>query len=238
MKTVAWLVFFASIFGMVCWVLYGPKSARIRGSEEKARVMLAAMEADRYITSKVIKPALWKAYGDDKFVVEGMSSSFGARNVFNKIQKSYPDYHFKHACFDPRNRRNLADESEKEVLRHFSEDSSLKEWSGVLVVQGEERFAVAKPIYHETRCAKCHGNPADAPEEMVEVYGTEYGYGRKEGDLVGALVVSVPLELAVSTDIEALLQVIIGIALIAVPFLLGMSLRARFSASSDASHRG
>jgi len=41
---------------------------------------------------------------------------------------------------------------------------------------------------------KCHGRPQDAPQQIRQIYGTKYGYNRKPNELIGALVVSIPLQ--------------------------------------------
>jgi hypothetical protein len=196
--------------------------SRRRIAEDRAYVLLTAMEADRHVTSKIIKPALWEEFGKETFVVEAMSSSFGARNVFNRIREQYPDYHFKHSCFDPRNRRNLADAAELEVLNVFLQHTELEEWSGVQVIQDEERWVVAKPIFHKTRCAGCHGNPSDAPQDILETYGSEYAFGRKDGDLIGALLVSVPLQTATGHAPSPWIPQALGASLIVFPFLFAL----------------
>jgi len=193
-RPVLWIGLLSSL-AAAYFVCYRLQARYVRTtSEEKARLLLTAMEADRYVTSKVIKPALWKAYGHDKFVVEAMSSSFGARNVFNRICETYPEYHFKHACLDPRNRRNLATGYEREIIAYFRRKPHATEWSGVMTIEGERRVVVAKPIISKPQCLKCHGRPQDAPQQIRQIYGTKYGYNRKPNELIGALVVSIPLQ--------------------------------------------
>ncbi|MBN1592006.1 MAG: DUF3365 domain-containing protein [Candidatus Coatesbacteria bacterium] len=233
-RSTAWIVLIASLIGVYLIHFWMERFAAEEICEQRARLILTAMEADRYITSSVIKPALWKEFGDDRFVIEAMSSSFGARNVFNRIRESYPAFSFKHACLDPRNRRNLATDQEKEIIAQFARDPELTLWDGVMKHTGERRSYIATPVRITDQCLKCHGEPEEAPENIQEIYGTEYGYSKKPGELIGALIVSVPLELANNFGIETYGFLGALLCLVLAPFII--ALRSRETPSDEASH--
>ena len=158
---------------------------------DKARLLLTTMEASRNFTSKVIKPALFQAL-PGRFIVEGMSSSFGARNIFDRIRKTYPQYYFKHAAAHPRNPINQADEFEMGIIDKFAKNPVLKEWHGYRNIGEEKLYSIMKPIVAEQRCMRCHSDPAMAPRELLDRYGDKRGFGRSVGDIIGTLTVSVP----------------------------------------------
>lgn len=54
------------------------------------------------------------------------------------------------------------------------------------------QFRYAKTIYHKASCIACHGDPANAPEDLIKRYGSERGFGFKEGDVAGVISVSIP----------------------------------------------
>ena len=158
---------------------------------EDARFLLNTMEASRSFTGKVLKPALYKEL-PGKFVVEGMSSSFGARNIFERIKKKYPEYYFKQAAPHPRNILNLADDFETNIIRYFNNNPQKKEWYGYRGKDNGKDFIIMKPILAEERCMKCHSEPEKAPKEVIERYGDKAAFGMTVGDVVAALTVSVP----------------------------------------------
>jgi HAMP domain-containing protein len=149
------------------------------------------MESSRSFTSKVIKPALYKAL-PDRFITEGMSSSFGARNIFERIRKSYPQYYFKHAAPYPRNLMNQADDFEMSIIQKFNNDPGLKEWQGYRTKGDAKEYSIMKPIVAKERCMRCHSDPAKAPQELLDRYGNINGFGRSVGEVIGTLTVSVP----------------------------------------------
>lgn len=163
---------------------------------DKARLLLTTMESSRSFTSKVIKPALYKAM-PGRFITEGMSSSFGARNIFERIRKTYPQYYFKHAAPHPRNPINQADAFELSIIKKFSDDPDLKEWKGYRTRGEEEEYSIMKPIVAEQRCMRCHSDPALAPRELLDRYGDKNGFDRSVGEVIGTLTISVPVSVVI-----------------------------------------
>ncbi len=163
---------------------------------DKARLLLTTMEASRSFTSKVIKPALYKEL-PGRFVTEGMSSSFGARNIFERIHKTYPQYYFKHAAPYPRNLINQADDFEMGIIEQFNNNPDMKEWQGYRVKGDQQEYSIMKPIVAKDRCMRCHGDPAKAPKELLDRYGNENGFHRSVGEVIGTLTVSVPSSIVI-----------------------------------------
>jgi HAMP domain-containing protein len=158
---------------------------------DKARLLLTTMEASRSFTSNVIKPVLYKEL-PGRFVTEGMSSSFGARNIFERIHKTYPQYYFKHAARYPRNLINQADEFEMSIIEKFTDNADLEEWEGYRNKGDEKEYCIMKPIVAKAKCMLCHSDPAKAPKELLDRYGNENGFNRSVGEVLGTLTVSVP----------------------------------------------
>jgi HAMP domain-containing protein len=168
------------------------KNGAVKQAASNARLLLATIEASRTSTQTVIKPALYKEL-PDRFIVEGMSSSYVARSIFEKVKEKYPAYYFKHASQNPRNKLNLADEFENELLdKTFKPNPQVKEWQGFRTLRGKKDFVIMKPIVADESCMKCHSVPENAPRELIERYGNVAGFGMAVGDIIGALSISVP----------------------------------------------
>jgi HAMP domain-containing protein/DNA-directed RNA polymerase subunit RPC12/RpoP len=183
---------------------------------DKARLLLTTMESSRSFTSKVIKPALYKAL-PGRFIAEGMSSSFGARNIFERIRKSYPQYYFKHAAPHPRNLMNQADDFEMSIIQKFSIDPGLKEWQGYRTKGDAKEYTIMKPIVAKERCMRCHSDPAKAPQELLDRYGNKNGFGRSVGEVIGTLTVSVPASVVMEKARE---NTMIFIGMVVIFFVL------------------
>ncbi len=58
---------------------------------------------------------------------------------------------------------------------------------------------IMKPIVAKERCMICHSTPEKAPSELIERYGKKNGFGRKVGEVIGTLTVSVPASVVMDT---------------------------------------
>lgn len=87
-----------------------------------------------------------------------------------------------------RNRENAPDKFERHAIKVFKDDKDIKyndEFDG-----GYYRYA--QPIFVKESCLKCHGDPADAPPEVIEKYGDIQAFGYKVGDVRGIISVKLP----------------------------------------------
>src|SRR5436190_531378 len=156
------------------------------------------VESTRSYVGDVMRPKVRAA--TDHFVPEAESATVVARGVFDRFAARHGDFRFKEASDNPLNEANRADRFEAELLSKLRADRSIKQLTtftgqvcgGPDRSRDEEWFVSAKPIVADASCLRCHDTPAVAPPEIVARYGTEHGYGWKDGDVVAALTVRVP----------------------------------------------
>lgn len=109
---------------------------------------------------------------------------------------------------------NKPDDFENKAIAAFKNDNNLKYTDGY---QGGS-YRYARPIFVKEGCLKCHGNPEDAPPEVIEKYGSDKAFGYKVGDVRGIVSVKLP-----SISWQGLLPILsnpIAIALLIFAFLL------------------
>ena len=53
---------------------------------------------------------------------------------------------------------------------------------------------MARPVWFTRDCMRCHGNPEDAPAVLLDMYGSERGFGKAPGDMAGLDIISVAME--------------------------------------------
>ncbi len=89
---------------------------------------------------------------------------------------------------DYRQAANKPDAFELRAIQTFKADPGLK------FVQSYEKgiYRYARPIFVKKGCLKCHGNPDDAPAEVLRKYGDEKAFGYKVGDIRGIVSVKIP----------------------------------------------
>ena len=113
-----------------------------------------------------------------------------------------------------RNPANAPDGFEKTSLQIFKNDKSLAYND---TIEGN-LYRYSRPIFVEQSCLKCHGDPKDAPPEVIEKYGDKKAFGYKVGDVRGIISVKLP-DLTVTDMLLNLLNPY-TLGLIALAFLL------------------
>ncbi|MEO1622904.1 MAG: DUF3365 domain-containing protein, partial [Cyanobacteria bacterium J06632_3] len=174
--------------------------------------------ATRSYVANQLKPAIEAE--TDALVVEGMSSFYATRGLFDQFNKALPEYRYREPTLNPLNPANQADTFEADLIRQFQADHKLPELSGYRQKNGGEQFYVAKPSTVKASCLKCHGNPDDAPEAIVERYGKSQGYGWQPGDILSASVIYVPTD-DLRASQAALYRTIVTIFFLVVLALVG-----------------
>ena len=119
---------------------------------------------------------------------------FAATEAFNYFRQAHPDYGYKEAALNPINPRDRTVDWEADVVNVFQKDSAKKEFVGHRDTPSGPSLFVSAPIRVDDKsCLECHSTPDRAPAEMIKLYGTANGFGWKEGDVIGAQIVSVPV---------------------------------------------
>jgi hypothetical protein len=117
---------------------------------------------------------------------------YGATQIFSYVHANYPNYTYKEAALNPTNQRDRAVDWEADIINAFGDNPSLKLLSGDRPLLAGSAMYVASPIVATANCLSCHGVPSAAPRGMVALYGTNNGFGWKNGEIIGAEIVSVP----------------------------------------------
>jgi PAS domain S-box-containing protein len=138
----------------------------------------------QYVYDEIV-PRMFSILPEDDFIPEIMSSSFVARQVFERVQSEVPDLVIKFSSPNPRNPINLAGPEELGMIAYFNEHPERKLWSGSINMNENEYVALFHAMRMEENCLKCHGHPADAPKKLVERYGPEASFHLPLGQVVG-----------------------------------------------------
>ncbi|HEY2337619.1 MAG TPA: DUF3365 domain-containing protein [Burkholderiales bacterium] len=160
-----------------------------------AGVMMEAALSMRGYTVAHVRPNL--AVDADKFLPESVPA-FGATEIMTLLRKKYPDYAYKEAALNPTNPRNRAVEWETDIVNVFRADPARPEISGMRETPTGRSLYLARPFQiKDPACLSCHTNAEMAPVAMVKIYGPSNGFGWKLNEVIGAQIVSVPMDLPI-----------------------------------------
>jgi len=210
-----------------------------------AGVMMEASLSMRSYTVGQVRPNL--VADPDKFLPQSVPA-FGATEIMTLLRKKYPDYAYKEAALNPSNPRNRAVEWETDVVNAFRADPARPEISGMRETPTGRSLYLARPLQiKDPACLSCHTTPEMAPASMVKIYGTANGYGWQLNEVIGAQIVSVPMDLPIRNANRAFVTFMSSLAVVfAVLFvILNMMLSAlivqpitRLSAAADQISKG
>jgi protein-histidine pros-kinase len=160
-----------------------------------AGVMMEAALSMRGYTVGHVRPAL--PADPDKFLPESVPA-FAATEIMALLRKKYPDYAYKEAALNPTNPRNRAVEWETDIINLFRNDPSRGEVSGMRETPTGKSLYLARPFQiKDPACLSCHTTAEMAPPAMVKIYGPANGFGWKLNEVIGAQLVSVPMDLPI-----------------------------------------
>ncbi len=158
----------------------------------EARLMLEAATSVRAYTVDHIRPHLITQMAE-VFLPQSVPA-FAATEAINTLRKRYTDYSYKEATLNPTNPRNRTADWEADVVQRFRQYPDLDEQIAERQSANGRSLFIAKPIQvSNPACLQCHSTPAAAPPSMVRIYGESNGFGWRQGEIVGAQIVSVPM---------------------------------------------
>jgi methyl-accepting chemotaxis protein len=158
-----------------------------------ARLMMEAATAVRAYTVDQIRPHLIKQL-DEVFLPQTVPA-FAATQTINTLRKKYTEYSYKEATLNPTNPLDRTLDWEADVVHRFRDHVEVKEIVAERLSSNGRSLFIAKPIQiTNPACLQCHTTAAEAPPTMVKIYGDSNGFGWKHNEIVGAQLVSVPME--------------------------------------------
>ena len=169
---------------------------------QQAAVMMAQASAIRDYTTKEIGPLL-----ADQIKVRFLPHtvpSWAAQTNLRALAAQFPDYTYKEAALNPTNPADRATDWESGIIAEFARDPSLKDFTSTRDGPTGPILSISRPIrITDKDCLTCHSTPSAAPASMIDLYGSANGFGWKLGDVIGAQIVSVPMQVALDRANDA-----------------------------------
>jgi hypothetical protein len=181
-------------------------------------MVMAAAEATRSYVQEVLRPKMYQVLGRDAFLLEAMSTSYVSRAVMDRLKEALPDYQIRRVALHARNPASDPKPFEMKLINFFAAHPELQSWQGLVQIAGQSSFVHARPVYFTSDCMHCHGNPQDAPPDLIRLYGSRRGFGYKTGDIAGVTAVNIPVDLALAKIKERALS-IFGLSFFALSLL-------------------
>ena len=187
----AGILFLFCLFWSV--IIYTHQKNRLQEEAlRKAELVMAAVDANRAYVQEILRPRMYEVLGKDRFIIEAMSTSYVSRVVMEKFKEDLPDISYRRAAINAKNPEFEADQRENGMIDFFNDHPQAESWQGILPVAGEPYFMRFSPVRYKDSCLHCHGRPEDAPESIVETYGTG-GFFKRTDQVSSVVSVGIPV---------------------------------------------
>lgn len=192
--TVIFLLSLTLVIGMMNILL---TNYTVKQIDSRSNFLIDSMSAVREYTDKQIDPLLSPLNATSSIFLPESIPFYSTQKVFSYLHSNpdYAEYSYREVALNPTNPKDLADSREAQLIRTFRANPSLKILRGDRTTpQGIYHF-VAKPIrVNDQKCLSCHSSYEKAPASLVATYGKTNGFNWQLGDVVGAQIVSVPVD--------------------------------------------
>ena len=213
----------------------------------QAQLMMATAMSTRRYTSTQIKPLLEQHQAQIRTFLPQTVPAYAATTSFNDLRKTYPDYTYREATLNPTNMSDRAVDWEADIINRFRNHPDDKLIIGERDTPSGRSLYLGKPISVDPPCLECHSTPAAAPRAMIRLYGTANGFGWKAHEIVGAQIVSVPMDVPEKIAAAAFrtLLIYLGVTALLTMLMVDVALVAlvirpvrRLAAAADRISRG
>ncbi|MEM7116930.1 MAG: DUF3365 domain-containing protein [Chloroflexota bacterium] len=193
-------------------------------------MLIETMNSVRNYTSEHIRPLLADQIATQPTFIAETVPAFSAREVFEtfRTETNQANFLYKEAALNPTNLRDSADPFEADLLQQMRQADNPEELFGYRNRDGTEVFYIARPLtIGSESCLECHGDPAAAPQSLLDTYGSENGFGWQVNETVAVQMIYVPAQDLFDQTIRAF-SLVTGtfiVTLIVVALLITMLLR-------------
>ena len=215
------LIFFCIISALL--IYFHEKHLLEQSAYAQTELVMTAVEATREYVRDTLRPAMYASFGQDYFMMEAMSTSYISRAVMDRFRESMPEFDYRRVSINARNPDSEANLIEQEMIAFFKANEKVSNWQGLLENDNKAFYRRFQPVYFDISCMHCHGDPEDAPKDLLEIYGAERGFGHYPGELAGVIAVGIPVDSALAMIKEKATSVFLVVFLGVSIFFLALS---------------
>lgn len=187
------MLLFMTVLGMAIatsWAWWITRAQVLRDVEAVASQHMAMAQAMRRYTELHVREALM---ADARQFHPASVPSFAATTAMALLREDHPNLDYREVALQPTVPAHQPQGWERVAVDAFRADPTLTTLQTRACSTDEQHWCLAKPLRATAACLHCHGQPEQAPPAMLARYGAGNGFGWREGEVIGAQLVSVPL---------------------------------------------
>lgn len=195
-KFVFWLILSMFCVGafLSTALYFNLKNLLLSEVKDKTHLLFAQVDSIQNYVQLILRPSMYDLLEDNRFVRESMSSSFISKEIMEKMEFPKEEYLYRRVAINARNPKFEVNDLESTFITYFRKTKHKDIWEGIKKYNGEEYYITTRPVRFGKPCMRCHGNPENAPSEIITHYGTTRGFNYKEGEISGLDLVGIPIQ--------------------------------------------
>ncbi len=139
---------------------------------QRSQLLLSQSDAIQDYVKTQLRPEMFATLPEGRFVLKAMSSSYISREVMARLNlKDASQYHYRRVANNARNPDSEPNAFESGLIRFFQGNPDVRVWEDNSMVKENRYRLVARPVTFTESCMNCHGEPENAPRELVDIYG-------------------------------------------------------------------
>lgn len=197
-------IFTVALVGLVVMFHTKTDEYAVKEAKQQALNVLLVHRATHAYVANTQRPEVYRLKSEgrlyqDYFSPKLMSFTYISRSIKDLLNEERAKYglepiYFKLASENPRNPINKADALEVDLLKLMNE-KGIRQVEKVVTINGKKWLYLAVPIDPtNASCMKCHGDPKDAPAELVAHYGDKAGFFENPRAIRALISIRVPLD--------------------------------------------
>jgi HAMP domain-containing protein len=183
-------IYVISVLAVIPIIYFFTKQEIYDQADKELKVLVDIVRAARAVVSDQTRPYFLPK---GEFFPPVVSSTVMAKEIATRFQVFQPSYMIRMISDNPLNAENRPEGLEVSILESLRKAATDKGVVQVGLVRNRNYLISAAPTKVHDECLICHGNPDQAPAEIVAKYGKASGFGWKPGEIIGASLVGVPV---------------------------------------------
>ncbi|MFN7065934.1 MAG: DUF3365 domain-containing protein [Aquificaceae bacterium] len=177
--------------------------AELKKNELSVKAIITLSDGSREYVRKTLRPLIFdlleraKGCVQEDFILEAQSSSFFTASTFSIFNEKMPDFKLRQVAYNPINPKNEPKPEEAKII-DFMRATNSKEYTGIVEIEGKKFFVHAFGKVADAGCMLCHSKREVMPKTLVTKYNPQYDPNWQVGELVGAVIVSSPMDLVIT----------------------------------------
>ncbi|MET0068269.1 MAG: DUF3365 domain-containing protein [Candidatus Thiodiazotropha sp.] len=183
-------IYLVSVVLVVPVIYYSTKVELYAQADKELKLMVDVVRSARAIVRKRTRPHFLPR---GEFFAPVVSSTVMAKELATQLHDLQPQYLIRMISDNPLNQDNLPKGLEMKVLQTLRRGNADQVIELTGEIGGHQYLISAAATRVTDGCLICHGDPAAAPKEITEQYGTVSGYNWTPDRVIGASLVGVPV---------------------------------------------